>query len=834
MTSFLNRKQSVGCPIHRTFVSRDEWELRILPRLILLLFLFFTTSARPDAGTLIPKDKQAPDPTILSLDEMRVEIVIDNGDAHVSIVQIFSNHTRNIEEGTYRFSLPTGSTVSDFAVWDGAVRIPAVILERKRAEQIYDEAKSQAIDPGLLEAGERDNKDPRTTSLFTAKIVPIPAYGTKRLEIEYHQRLTATDFKQFFALPLKPDAGQQQTVRSFKLHFVLHSAHPIEAFATPSKLFPIKLTTNDPHTADGTFEASSLSLDEDFQATWRISQQAPGGSGTDKLEVITHRDPNTPLPDAGETIGAKRSNAPEPGFFEAQLLLADPRPTTPAQTPSRTVILLFDNSLSMQWEKLERTYAALEATLRSLQPQDHFNVLLFNQEVAPFHPEPIPATPENIQQALNFVRASKLRGGTDLLKALTAALAQSNQAQSTQPETSIALLSDGDSDRGETVIANKIAARYTILWKQSPHPPHTVVFAVGDDANLPLLRKLAQNGGFLEPVLSTEPVDFHLQTFLSKLTRNPISGLALTPSPASQTSYIYPLDDAVYPGSIAQWIGEYQPSAKPLTLIAHATRDGVPLDAKAQTPLPAVDPSHPQLPRLWAQARVNALLEQIDREGETAAAIDEIIRLSRRYKFVTPYTSFLAVPRSLLRPRVIRPGDPVLRVRTDAQIASVIALFPFGLTKPLRHLASEDLQAPGDEANRLWETRFLAPPEMKDGTYSVRLILRDTHGNTYNEAKTFVIASTPPSVKLQLPRTSLHRGETLEIHAAATASTRTLTAHIDGVAPVTLRWNPRAQINTGTLSIPADLPIGRYTLTVTAEDIAHNLGSQEVSIDVIP
>jgi Ca-activated chloride channel family protein len=423
----------------------------------------------------------------------------------------------------------------------------------------------------------------------------------------------------------------------------------------------------------------------------------------------------------------------------------------------------------------------------------------------------------------------KLRGGTDLLKALIAALAESKQ-----PETSIALFTDGGSDRGETVLPGKIAARYATLWRQSPHPPHTAVFAVGDDANLPLLRKLAQNGGFVEPVLSTEPVDFHLQTFLSKLSRTPVTSLLLTPSSTTQTSLIYPLDDAVYPGSIAQWVGQYTPSPKPLTLTAHATREGVPLEATATTPLPAVDPAHPQLPRLWAQARVNALLDQIDREGETTAAIDEIIRLSRRYKFVTPYTSFLAVPRSLLRPRVIRPGDPVLRVRTDAQITSVIALFPFGLTKPLRHLASEDLIAPGDEANRLWETRFLAPPDMKDGTYAVRLILRDTHGNTYREAKTFVIASTPPTVKIQLPRTSLHRGETLEIHAGASASTRTLTAHLEGIAPIALRWNPRAQTNTGTLTIPADTPIGRYTLTVTAEDIAHNLGTQEVPIDVIP
>ena len=800
--------------------------MKTLP--LLLLFVCCTLPARSDSGTLTPSGHETPDPSILSLDEMRVDIAIDNGDAHVSIVQIFTNHTKNIEEGTYRFALPGAATVSDFAVWDGPVRIPAVILERKRAEQVYDQARLQAVDPGLLEAGERDNKDPRTTSLFTAKIVPIPAYGTKRLEIEYHQRLATSDFKQYFALSLKPDAGQQQSAGSFTLHFVLHSAHPVESFTAPSTRFPLTLTTNDAQTVEGTLRTDNLSLDDDFTANWLLSQ-----ADADKLAIITHRDPHAPLPTAGEPVAAQRSSAPEPGFFEAQILLADPgsksQPSSSVPVPSRPVILLFDNSLSMQLEKLERSYAALEATLHTLKPSDRFNVLLFNQNVTNFQPQPVAATPESIRQALDFVRSSNLRGGTDLLKALTAAL-----AQSTQPNTSIALFSDGGSDRGQTVVGSKIAARYAALWKQSPHPPQTDVFAVGDDADIPLLRKLSQNSGFLEPVLSTEPVDFHLQSWTSKLTRSPIAGAALTVSPAAQTSLIYPLDDAVYPGSIAQWVGQYQPSTQPLNLTVRATRDGTPLSATAQTPLPASDLSHPQLPRIWAQARVNALLAQIDSEGETEAAIDEIIRLSRRYKFVTPYTSFLAVPRSLLRPRVIRPGDPVLRVRTDQEITSVIALFPFGLTKPLRHLASEDLQAPGDEANRLWETRFLAPPEMKDGTYSVRLILRDVHGNTYREAKTFVIASTPPVVKLQLPLASAHRGGTLEIRASASASTRTLTAQIDGIAPATLRWNPRAQTNTGVLAIPRDLPIGRYPLTVTAEDIAHNLGSQEVSIDVVP
>lgn len=816
----MTRAIQIGCPIHRAVC--DEWESKLF--IAVLLFLLSFASARAQSGILIPRDKESPDPAVLSLEEMSVDITIDNGDAHVSILQIFLNHSGRIEEGTYRFALPTGSTVSDFAVWDGVTRIPAVILERKRAEQIYDQARLQSIDPGLLEMGERDSINPKNTAVFTTKITPIPAYGTKRLELEYHQRLSATDFKHFFALPLKPNDAQKQSVHRFKLHFILRSAHPFDTFQTPSKLFALKLSTNTTEAAEGAFEGNDISLDEDFSATWHLTPQT-----SDNLDVITYRNPNAPLPTAGTSPTANPARGPEPGFFEAQLLIADPKPQVATPAPPHTEILLFDNSLSMQWEKLERSYAALEGILRALKPSDRFNVILCNQVVAPFKPAPVTADAATVQQALDFVRASKLRGGTDLGKALASALAQSTEAN-----TSLVLLTDGGTNSGDTIIPTKVATTYATRWKQLPHPPHTTVFAVGDDANLTLLRNLSRNGGFMESVLSTEPADFHIQSFISKLTRSPVANLALTADPASSTKLIYSLDDSVYAGSVAQWVGQYTPAKTPLGVTVKGTRDGASFEAKASTPLPESDLTHPQLPRIWAQARVNALLEEIDRNGETSAAIDEIIRLSRRYKFVTPYTSFLAVPRSLLRPRVIRPGDPVLRVRTDAQITSVIALFPFGLTKPLRHLASEDLKAPGDDANRLWETRFLAPTDMKDGTYSVRLILRDRNGHTYNEAKTFVIASTPPSVKLQLPRTSLHRGESLEIHASATSSTRTLTAHLEGITPVSLRWNSRAATNTGTLVIPADMPIGRYTLTVTAEDIAHNMGSQEVQVDVIP
>jgi Ca-activated chloride channel family protein len=776
-----------------------------------------------DAGVLIPRGAKAPDATVLSLEEMRVDVLIDNGDARVRIVQIFANHTPGVQEGTYEFALPDGSTVSDFAVWDGPVRIPAVVLERKRAEEIYDQARLQAIDPGLLEMGERTD-EPTTTSLFTAKIVPIPAYGTKRLELEYHQRLTVNDWKQMFLLPLKPDAYQKQVAKHFSLKFEVKSAHALQDFELLSKLFPLKMTEANAHHGTGTFETTGFSLDEDFVARWKVNS-----AEADPLDVIAYRSQHKALPQADETRPVATTLL-EPGFFEADMLVGEGKAANASRDggPSRTVVVLFDNSLSMQWEKLERSYAALEGVLNKLRPIDRFNVVVFNQDVTPWKPMPVAADTASVSAAREMVRASHLRGGTDLGKALTAGLVQCDAENAV-----LVVLTDGGSDRGVSILPRKIAATYAKAWKNSAHKPKTDIFAVGDDANVDLLTLLARNDGVMEHVLSTEPVDYKLEAFLSKLTRSPVAGLGLKTDGGQM---VYPLDETVFTRSLATWVGMYGKPAKDAAFSVGGRRDGAEFAVKTTAILPEVAEEHTQLPRLWAQARVHALLEQIAADGETRAAVDEVIQLSRKYKFVTPYTSFLAVPRSLLRPRVIRPGDPVLRVRTDDAIDSVIALFPFGLTKPLRHLVEEDTH--GSDGGRMWETRFLAPPEMKDGTYRVRLILRDVKGNTYREEKTFVIASTPPAVKILLGSKELHRGESVTIKASASQSTRTLMARLSGGGfesmPVSLRWNSAAGANTGVLGVPSDMPIGRYSLSVTAEDIAHNIGSEEVQVDVVP
>jgi Ca-activated chloride channel family protein len=771
-----------------------------------------------DAGVLIPRDKAQPDPAILSLEEMEITIRIDNSDARIFVKQIFANHTGGIQEGNYVFALNSHAIVSDFATWDGPVRIPAVILERKRAEEIYNQLKQQSIDPGLLQMGEHTASEARHTSTFSARIVPIPAYGTKRLEFEYHESIPVESFKSYFGIGLKPEAYHSQTARRLIIHFELRSEHPIGNFKLGSTIYPLQIKQQNAHEVVGEFTGENVALTQDFSVQYELDQAAG-----DSLHVLTYRNPDSGQPDPTQMSPQRSSN--EPGFLEVEALLANKKLAAPAGAPPRpprNVIVLFDNSLSMQWDKLERSYEAMQKVLHSLSVDDRFNLLMFNSKITAFQPTAVSATPANLQKVTEFVRNSRLRGGTDLQSALQTGLEQCTPGSA---NNYLVLLTDGDATRG-TIQSGKLASWYAEKWKTTPEAsrPKLFVFAVGDDANLPLMRLLIRNDGLLENVLSTEPTEFKLNAFIAKMNMNPIGQLGLGVSPQTALDLVYPLQDTSFAGSMASWVGQYKAVQKGVSFEVHGVRDGDAISIHNSADLPERSLEHDQLPRLWAKARVDALLEKIERDGEDKASIEEIIRLARKYKFVTPYTSFLAVPRALLRPRVIRPGDPVLRVRTDPSIVSVVALFPFGLTKPLRYLGKEDM----------WQTRFLAPVDMEDGTHTVRLVLRDRNGSVYREEKTFVIASKTPTVKIILPRKQFRKGDSIQLRVHASASTRTLLAQLEGAAPVNLRWNPDESASTGEVVVPGELVPGRYRLTVTAEDIAHNIGTQEVQIEIIP
>lgn len=772
-----------------------------MTRAVTFVYCAFVCSAclRADTGVIIPSGKTAPDDSILSIESLDVHIVIDNGHAVVSLKEVFRNKTGSNLEGTYSLALPDSAAVSDFAVWDDLTRIPGVILERKRADQLYRNIRNQTIDPGLLQSGEVSESnapgEARHSTEFTVQIAPIPPFGYKRIEAEYRQAVPLAQLTSDFVFPLKPTDRRSTPIANLSVSIEIRSPQPVASFSNISKIYPLKLTAQTPQLIRASFSQTDVNLTSDLEFKYSLSAEK-------QPQVTAYR----------------MAAASDPGYFEVSAMLQQPKTTGDSAQSSRTLLVLMDTSLSMQWEKLERSFQALEATLRELRPQDSFNVLVFDSGVSAFASSPETATADHIAKALDFVRDSKLRGGTNFDAAFKAAFAQS------APNTDMVLLSDGGMTEG-TIAPARFEAWFDQSWKAMPDDrrPHVHVLAIGDDANTRFLRRLTQHGGVFEQVNSSEPLDFKLANFVHELNLTPLDRVALTIAPQAITNFVYKQPGESFPGTRASWVGEYtKPGPAQFTVDS-----GVGAAAQSETvraDLPAVATDHPYLPATWARARVDALLEKIDREGEGKATIEEIIRLSRKYHFVTPYTSFLAAPRALLRPRLIRPGDPVLRVHTDPAIVSVIALFPFGLTKSLRYLQQEDI----------WQARFLAPDDLADGAYVMRLLLRDRDGHVFREQKTFVISSHPPIVRVRLDSSRIRAGGRVQLQVQASQTTRIITAQLYGAEPLSLHWTASDKANTGVLTVPSNLPAGRYSIHVTAEDIAHNVSRQEVPLEVLP
>jgi len=775
-------------------------KLLLLLIVVALLLPYRYSSAQ--SGMLIPSTSSKPDPNTLSLQVMNVDVLIDNQHARVKVKQIFDNHSAQTLEGKYLFALPQTASIFDFAVWDADVRIPGVMMEKRRANKAYSEIKQQQIDPGLLQ--QDDEHEGR--SAFSAKVFPIPAYGTKRVEIEYTEVLPVDSLVSHFTFPLKPSFGDAQRVEEFNLHVHILSDYPISRINNERDTYALTVTKSEPNEFEADFHATGFDLKQDFSFDYHID--VPEST----LAFTTYRAP--------EQISAYDLRDPAlavqnpSGYFEARAVF-NQRGVTVQNRQPRNVILLLDTSLSMYGEKLKRAVEALDYFLNSLSPQDHFDLVLFNEETYAFSPAPLPATPDNTEHALDFIRNSMLGSGSDLRKALATAVELAPQFP--QGERSVVLVSDGNATLGTRNVKQ-------ILQTLNTNSTRVFAFGLGSDANNSLLEELAKTGhGYFAGARETEDITTALKLFFDHVGSTSIENARLTANEGGNFYQVYASGDYGFDGSSLAFVGRYRTPSPRATVTVTGQFGTEAIKLSRDVVLPELADIHSHLPRVWARARVDALLREMDLNGEREDYIAEIIRLSQKYRFVTPYTAFIAAPRALLRPRLIQPGDPVLRVKTDESINSVFAVFPFGETLPLKFLETEGV----------WEVRFLAPAWLPDGTYRCRLLMTDKNGNGYQETKSFVIDSHAPKLVVKLDDKPIKAGEELIVKVSADSDTVRLFARVYGAQPVRLSWSQQDQTNVGRLRVPANLAAGRYMLTISAEDAAHNQSTAEVPIEVI-
>ncbi|MEN9864841.1 MAG: hypothetical protein RL748_431, partial [Pseudomonadota bacterium] len=132
--------------------------------------------------------------TPIRLHSLKIDGEISAGMAETSVTLVFFNPNARPLEGNLQFPLLAGQTISAFALdMDGSLRA-AVPVEKAKGRQIFEEVERRRVDPALLEVTQGNN--------FKLRIYPIPAKGTRTVQLKYVESLSQHNAHWIYRLPL--------------------------------------------------------------------------------------------------------------------------------------------------------------------------------------------------------------------------------------------------------------------------------------------------------------------------------------------------------------------------------------------------------------------------------------------------------------------------------------------------------------------------------------------------------------------------------------------------------------------------------------------------------
>lgn len=557
------------------------------------------------ADGICPPQPVPPRPLFaLAVQYHRVTVTIEDQVATTRVDQLFRNDFDFTVEGTYMFPIPAEAAVSDFAMWVDGERLPGQVLSAEEARQIYDDIVRRTLDPALLEYAGR--------GAVQASIFPIPPGETRRVELEYSQVLPATNGLVHYAYPLNTEKFSTTPLEQVSVSVRVASREAVRAIYSPSHNIAVARDGQFNFTAG--YEASQVTPDTDFELFYSVSPQAIGAN------TLTYRDPAT-----GE------------GFF---VLLAAPDFQVDAtRVVAKDVIVVLDQSGSMEGEKFAQAQGALEYILDHLNPEDRFNLIAFSTGTRAYERGLQPAG--DAPEARPWVQGLRAEGGTNLNLALLEALAQV-PAGGERPAI-ILFLTDGLATEGEVETA-KILANTA---QAAPANVRLFAFGVGDDVDTVLLDTLVeQHHGASHYVRPGENVHETVSGFYSQVSAPVLADVQLEfDNVIVEDLYPERLPD-LFAGSQLVLTGRYRGSG-PATLRLTGTVNGQPQTFTYADQNFRSAGGSDFVPRLWATRRIGYLLNQVRLHGENPELIDAIVKLSIRYGIVTPYTSYLVTEDSL-------------------------------------------------------------------------------------------------------------------------------------------------------------------------------------------
>jgi len=341
---------------------------------------------------------------------------------------------------------------------------------------------------------------------------------------------------------------------------------------------------------------------------------------------------------------AMLTHADERGTYFTMMIVPPAEIAGVERAPMEMVFVL-DCSGSMEGQPLSLARQAVKRALRSMRPDDTFQIIRFAKNAAQFESQPVAATPDNIARGLRYLDGLQAGGGTNMIHGIRSALAFDHDDSHVR---SVVFLTDG-----------YIGNESDILGEIGRNLGDTRIFSfgIGSSPNRYLLQRMADMGGGVASFIGLDASRVDAMDEYFEITSHPaMHNLAIDLDGAAE----------VYPANLPDvFVGR--------PVFAHGRLDG----AMKQSPRVSGrvggetveiacnwsgHRDHAALPQVWARARIRDLMDRMSWSTEHGLA-DRVRETALAYNLASAFTSFLAVDSSR-----VTEGDHGTRVHVPVPV----------------------------------------------------------------------------------------------------------------------------------------------------------------------
>ena len=294
----------------------------------------------------------------------------------------------------------------------------------------------------------------------------------------------------------------------------------------------------------------------------------------------------------------------------------------------------------MEGVSIQQAKKALDLAIQRLDPADSFNVIQFNSVMSTLFPRPVPAWPENLQQAARFVNALHATGGTEMMPALAAALLDISSSGEAATLKQVIFLTDG-------AVGNEDQLFSFIKLKLGRARLFTV--GIGPAPNSHFMTKAAEFGrGTFTFISDVSAVEKQMTELFEKVESPVLSDIEVSFEGVDTASA------EVWPDRIPDlYLGEpvvvgARFVRTPSMVRVKGQRDGQPFDVTV--PLAQAEPGH-GISVLWARRKIQSLLDGLHEGDNKDAVRAQVVSLGLTHHLVTAHTSLVAVDVTPVRPQ---------------------------------------------------------------------------------------------------------------------------------------------------------------------------------------